>query len=149
MDLVPCAHCSSSGSCASGENQAGCARCQDFWSERGKQFAGLSDRKSIVCSVCWGKGLAEPSNQKWQYRFPAMLALLIVVSAVFLLCWFANNSAFDKIIVFVGTLVGSVTGYYFGGERRGASVVLRPKGNHATGSVTDTSSARPLPLGNR
>ena len=131
MDLVPCAHCSTTGSCKNGQAQAGCARCQAFWSEREGKWDSFPDRTGIVCSVCWGKGVAEPSNQKWQYRFPAMLALLIIIVAVGLLLWFGQTTAFDRILVFVSTLVGSVTGYYFGGERRGASVVAPPKASTA------------------
>jgi drug/metabolite transporter (DMT)-like permease len=125
MDLVPCAHCESKGSC-----KTGCPRCRAFWIQRESGLENVSDWAGIVCSVCWGKGVAEPSNQKWQYRFPAMLALLILVVAVFLLLWFSGKDqkeAFDRILVFVSTLVGSVTGYYFGGERKGATVVPQPK----------------------
>jgi hypothetical protein len=95
------------------------------------------DRTGIVCSVCWGKGIAEPSNQKWQYRFPAMLALLIILVALFLLIWYDRKPEFDRIIVFVSTLVGSVTGYYFGGERRGASVLPKHKAPGSTQPRTD------------
>lgn len=128
MDLVPCAHCTNTGSCKNATGGTGCARCQAFWASREERLETFLDRTGIVCSVCWGKGVAEPSNQKWQYRFPAMLALLIIVVAVFLLLWFrGEKEAFDRILIFVSTLVGSVTGNYFGGERRGASVVSRPK----------------------
>lgn len=134
MDLVPCAHCHTSGTCDNGLGKVGCARCQAFWTERGGKFENITERTGIVCSVCWGKGLAEPSNQKWQYRFPAMLALLILVAAIVLLLWFDAKEGFDKILVFVSTLVGSVTGYYFGGERRGASVVPQHKTTAASDS---------------
>lgn len=130
MDLVPCAHCRESGTCRNGPNEQGCALCQSTWLEhQGKHYTKDMDQTGIVCSVCWGKGLAEPSNQKWHYRFPAVLAFIIIVAAFSLLFFFANNDKgnFDKIVVFVGTLVGSVTGYYFGGERRSGSVVRRNK----------------------
>ena len=127
MDLVPCAHCATLGTCRNGQEGAGCSRCQAFWIGRGEKLESFSDRTGIVCSVCWGKGLAEPSNQKWQYRFPAMLALLIIVAAVFLLFLFDGKKEFDKVIVFVSTLVGSVTGYYFGGERKSHSISPPPK----------------------
>ena len=88
----------------------------------------------LVCSVCWGKGVAEPSQSKWEYRFPAVLAIifvalgfgtLLVVFLVPLLKSGADSQQFDKVLVFVSTLVGSVTGYYFGGER-GKGRLTRP-----------------------
>jgi len=124
MDLVPCAHCCQSGTCRNGLNGKGCALCQSTWLKySGKNYIKDMDQTGIVCSVCWGKGLAEPSNQKWRYRFPAGLAILIIVAGLSLLVFFAEKPGFDKIIVFVGTLVGSVTGYYFGGERGSGSRV--------------------------
>jgi hypothetical protein len=121
MDLVPCAHCVTNGTCKNGLNQSGCAACQANWTERSGKFNDFPEKTGIICSVCWGRGLVEPSNQKWEYRFPAFLALLIIVVAFSLLLLFSNENGFDKILVFVSTLVGSVTGYYFGGERYIAS----------------------------
>lgn len=121
MDLVPCAHCATNGTCKNGLNQSGCAACQASWTERSGKFNDFPEKTGIICSVCWGRGLVEPTNQKWEYRFPAILALLIILVAFILLLSFSGKSGFDKILVFVGTLVGSVTGYYFGGERYIAS----------------------------
>jgi hypothetical protein len=73
-----------------------------------------------VCSVCEGKGIAELSSAKWTYRYPAVLAVMLAVVA-FLTLWVAMlrsaSDDFAKVLVFVSTLTGSITGYYFGGTR--------------------------------
>ena len=73
--------------------------------------------------MCWGKGLAELSSSKWNYRYPALLAIVFVFLAFLLLFVFGvlRYEHFDKLLVFVSTLIGSITGYYFGGERAKAT----------------------------
>jgi hypothetical protein len=65
-----------------------------------------------------GRGSVEPFSLKLQNRFLPFFAmgfvfLLLVFLAVALYLGTAN---FDKIIGFAGTLIGSITGYYFGGK---------------------------------
>jgi hypothetical protein len=83
----------------------------------------------LVCSVCFGRGLAETASSKWDYRFPGILAILFISVAFGLLYYFSNSAHFDTILVFISTLVGSVTGYYFGGERSRSTVRLSKSGS--------------------
>ena len=118
-DYVTCKHCDETGTCK-GINGISCGRCVAFWDNSIRGFDKSTGNVSgLVCSVCWGKGIAEPSSSKWAYRFPAVLAIIVVVSAISLLVLFEwlKSEHFDKILVFVSTLAGSVTGYYFGGEK--------------------------------
>lgn len=118
-DFVTCKHCSETGTCAKGVNGKSCPRCIAYWADAISNFKASGDEVGLVCSVCSGKGIAEPSSLKWEYRFPAILASIFVVLAFSLIVFFGwgPNDHFDKVLVFVSTLVGSITGYYFGGER--------------------------------
>ena len=118
-DYVTCKHCNETGTCKNGKDGISCSRCTAYWAEAIKGFQSSGSESGLVCSVCWGKGIAEPSSSKWVYRFPAILAIIFVVLAFFLLVLFGwrEYNHFDKLLVFVSTLVGSITGYYFGGEK--------------------------------
>jgi hypothetical protein len=126
LELVDCKHCGMSGTCRNGINNESCAKCVSFWQENLKRMPKDANPMGMVCSVCWGKGLTEPSQSKWEYRFPAALAIVFValgfgtLLTVFLVPLFrpgADTQHFDKVLVFVSTPVGSVTGYYFGGQK--------------------------------
>ena len=128
-ELVACKHCNESGTCRNGEGDASCDRCAAFWSGRDQQFPKTGKHTGLVCSVCMGRGLAETASSQWDYRFPGILAILFVGVAFGLLYYFNNSPHFDKILVFVSTLVGSVTGYYFGGERNRLTVRVSKRGS--------------------
>jgi hypothetical protein len=49
----------------------------------------------------------------WQNRIIPSLAFVFVLAAVALVLIFQNNAALDKVIVFAGTLIGTITGFYF------------------------------------
>jgi hypothetical protein len=76
------------------------------------------DNVGLVCSVCLGKGIVEPYALKIERRFPFFLAIGLV-SLGFLVLFLSKKVGLDpdKVLPFVGTLLGSITGYYFGGER--------------------------------
>jgi hypothetical protein len=120
-ELVPCKHCNETGTCRNGEDDASCDRCAAF-PKTGKHTG-------LVCSVCMGRGLAETASSQWDYRFPGILAILFIAIAFGLLYYFYDSPHFDRILVFVSTLVGSVTGYYFGGERRRSTVRVSKSGS--------------------
>jgi hypothetical protein len=127
-DLANCQHCTMTGTCSSGDDGTSCNRCVAEWSERyDKRFEAGKAYKGLVCSVCWGKGVAEPSQRKWDYRFPAILAIIFVLFA-FLLLFIGTQIGLpgEKSLPFVATLVGSITGFYFGGARRGNAAVVKP-----------------------
>lgn len=100
-----------------------------MWAGQKEGLIKNGSHVGLVCSVCWGKGLAELSSAKWNYRYPAILAIVFVLLGFLLLFVFAwrDYQHFDKLLVFVSTLIGSITGYYFGGERARAVVPPRDR----------------------
>ena len=119
--LTCCAHCKGSGTCANGTGEASCQICVAAWRLRNKLLKEGADAKGLRCTCCWGKGRVEPPGAtKWDYKTPAYLAGgLALFSFILLFVTFrANGEAFAKSLVFVGTLLGSITGYYFGGQKK-------------------------------
>jgi hypothetical protein len=126
-ELVPCKHCNETGTCRSGEGDASCDRCAAFWA-RDEKFPKTGKHAGLVCSVCKGRGLAETASSQWDYWFPGILAIVFIGVSFGLLYYFHESPHFDTILVFVGTLIGGVTGYYFGGERRRSTVRVLKSG---------------------
>jgi len=119
LDFVTCKHCGETGTCANGSNRNSCARCRTHWINQQANYQPKDEEMGLVCSVCWGKGVTEPTSSKWQNRFTPILASCFVLLAFILvgvLGW-RNSDGFDKVLVFASTLIGSITGYYFAGER--------------------------------
>ena len=121
VDASRCQHCGASGTCTTGNDGFSCARCKAVWAERDK-LDSKGDYKGLVCSVCFGRGIAESSRVKWEYRFPAALALIFVL-LTFLLLFLSKPIGIPsgEAMTFAGTLVGSITGFYFGGAKTGSN----------------------------
>jgi hypothetical protein len=81
------------------------------------QLLSLLGLHGLVCSVCYGKGVNQGSQTKWDYRLPLLLAAFLSVCGFITLWALRENGNFDKVLVFVSTLLASITGFYFGGER--------------------------------
>lgn len=114
-ELVSCKHCDESGTCNPGDTS--CGVCIARWMQRG-QLGQDGPAIGLICSVCWGKGLVEASAAKWNNRFPFILAsglVLLGFALLFLVGWTGIDK--NQALTFVGTLLGSITGFYFGGER--------------------------------
>ncbi len=115
--LIPCAHCEGKGICHSGKDESSCEICT-----RKVRLFGISSRKiyGIVCSVCYGGGVVEPMTERLNKRIEPLLAIILVYVALFMV-WFmatVNNQHFPAILAFSSTLIGSITGYYFGGKKK-------------------------------
>jgi hypothetical protein len=140
---TPCRHCDGKGTCNTADGKKSCEVCIAYW--RIRLF--LSFRKAdgldgLVCSSCRGKGSFEPHGRaRWDYRFPAYLAGgLSVLSFGLLWITYGGGEAFNKTLVFVGTLLGSVTGYYFGRERSTPSVRNKPTKSENPASLPEAQS---------
>jgi hypothetical protein len=72
----------------------------------------------LPCFVCGGRGTVEPFSLKLQNRFLPFFAMgfVFLLLALVACAYFWGSASFDKIIGFAGTLIGSITGYYFGGK---------------------------------
>ena len=125
----PCAHCEGKGTCKNGKDNIGCAVCfahgrlryTHLW-QRNPAIDFPTEQGAIKCSTCGGKGIVEPPGAtKWDYKTPAYLGALLAVfsfALLFTLAFLKDTEGFSKAVVFVGTLLGSITGYYFGGQKR-------------------------------
>lgn len=111
-DHVPCAHCSASGTCASGPNGASCLVCLREHKIKDKSAVG------IACGVCMGYGIAEPKTARLKNRLVPILSLLIVYLALAMVMILSSKEHFTEVLAFAATLIGSVTGYYFGGKNK-------------------------------
>lgn len=115
-----CPHCHSTGTCKEGGGGSGCEACFAYYSVAPVSAEGQRER-GIACMVCKGRGSFEPTSLKIQNRLVPGLTILFVLVALSLIFYFADGEKqkhFDKVLMFAGTLTGSITGYYFGGERR-------------------------------
>jgi hypothetical protein len=83
--------------------------------------------------VCDGRGSVEPFSLKLQNRFLPFFAMgFVFLLLVFLAgALFKDMEHFDKIIGFAGTLIGSITGYYFGGKHIETSTSSNQHGDAA------------------
>jgi hypothetical protein len=121
LEFVVCKHCNETGTCKNGRDNSSCARCEAYWAQSLKTYK-TREGEPVLCSVCWGKGVAEPLSSKWENRFTPILATAFVLLAFLAIFVFGSRDEFEKILVFASTLIGSVTGYYFGGERKSKSL---------------------------
>jgi len=138
-DYVSCKHCSSTGTCKNAQDRRSCAVCREHWKEKWLKTYQKSheatpelkdlDSDGLVCSVCEGLGVVEMQSSSWDYRFPGYLAIIFIFAAFGLIFYFYNdkgNGGFQQVLVFASTLIGSVTGYYFGGAKRTGRTVEPP-----------------------
>ena len=94
----------------------------------------MQDATGLKCSTCWGRGLVEPTGAtRWDYRTPAYLAagLAALTFVLLFVTYNGNGEAFNKSLIFAGTLLGSITGYYFGGQKRLSAGSGEGDGKHA------------------
>jgi hypothetical protein len=131
-ERIFCKHCNGTGTCSTGLNGVACAVC----AKRGSKFRDYSEvAMGLPCLICEGRGSIEPFSLKLHNRFLPFFAMGFVTLLLFLVGYavFADKS-FDKVIGFAGTLIGSITGYYFG---------IKPVTGSATAPKKDHSNDKP------
>ena len=109
-NLHPCKHCNETGICSSGNNHSSCIACVKYHElRRNKEYKGLA------CGTCGGLGKAEPYTERLNKRTKPLLAIGIVF--LLLICLtvlaFFKNQHFPEFLAFAGTLIGSITTFYF------------------------------------
>jgi NMD protein affecting ribosome stability and mRNA decay len=109
---LACAHCGATGTCRNGSAGDSCAVCIKKNKIEGQPSTGL------VCSVCQGCGAIEPRTARLRTLIAPIFALLIVYTALGLAWFFAGDEHFTEVLAFAATLIGSITGYYFGGRNK-------------------------------
>ena len=110
VNLYPCKHCNETGTCVSGNNNSSCSACIKYHElKRNKSYNGLP------CGTCGGLGMSEPFTERLNKRTKPLLAMGIVF--VLLICTavlaFLNSQHFAAFLAFSGTLIGSITTFYF------------------------------------
>ena len=113
-NLYPCKHCNESGTCATGKDGASCIACvKEHELSKRQSYFGLS------CAACNGIGQAEPRTERVNKRIrPVLAALTIFLLLVFVFALaIMQNPHFPEFLAFTGTLIGSITAYYFTGSK--------------------------------
>ncbi len=106
-----CAHCSGSGTCKHGVNDASCAACAVKNELKKGEYFGLA------CGTCGGLGKTDTVTYRMNNRTTPLLAIMIVACCFALICvGILRDQHFQEILTFSGTVIGSVIGYYFGGK---------------------------------
>lgn len=109
-NLYPCKHCNETGTCSSGKDGSSCQACVRHHELKAKQqYFGLA------CGTCNGIGQAEPMTERVNKRTKPMLAIAIVFLVLIFTFILAllKNQHFTEFLAFAGTLMGSVTAFYF------------------------------------
>jgi hypothetical protein len=106
-----CKHCNGKGSCTNGLNGESCAVCA-----RRNLLLKHSPAIGLVCSVCKGHCKVEPTSSRLKNRAAPIIAIYIVAAAIMIIAG-GYEKHFNEVLAFVGTLTGTVTGFYFGGNR--------------------------------
>lgn len=117
---VKCAHCSASGTCSNGENGLSCHICADNHFPSFKKNGNKENHKGLICSVCQGVGIAELKTDRMNKTIIPYLSQAIVFVTLILVFFIAYKSSAHHaaILTFSGTLIGSVTGYYYAGKKK-------------------------------
>jgi hypothetical protein len=120
VKVIPCRHCNSEGTFRSGENGNSCEVCVRKNLKWTLAFCFSKPRYGMVCSVCKGIGEIEPFTERLHNRIVPALAIVLVYFALALVWFmaFLENQYFSEILAFSSTLIGSITGYYFGGKNK-------------------------------
>lgn len=111
-----CKHCSATGTCTNGENQAACRACAKlnqlpFWRRSGQV--------GLVCGCCRGLGKAEPFTDRLNKRMTPVLAVILTfcVLTLILVTSIFNHQHFSETLAFGGAIIGAVTGFYFSANK--------------------------------
>ena len=109
-NLYPCKHCSETGVCSSGKDNASCMACVKYHGlKKNIEFVGLA------CGTCGGLGQSEPVTERMNKRTKPLLAISIVFMVLLFLFFLGitNNAYFSEFLAFSGTLIGGITAFYF------------------------------------
>ena len=117
---IECRHCDGTGTCSNGENGNSCDSC----AEKAREIFFLFMKKKIVstkglpCGTCQGYG--DVDGRVWQLQsiIGPILGLFIVLFVLTIVMMIAMTSPTHhaEILTLLGTLAGSVVGFYFRGQ---------------------------------
>jgi len=107
LEMQRCAHCNGSGTCRNGKDGESCAVCSKI-----SIFSKYQPAHGLVCSICKGTGFIEPVALRLKYRTGPVIAMFVTVTAVITII-VGHENHFSEVLAFLGTLTGSITGFYF------------------------------------
>jgi hypothetical protein len=119
---IECRHCVGTGTCSTGESGHSCDSCAA--KARGSPLPFLRNRigstKGLPCGSCQGYGDVEGRVWHLQSVIGPVLGLLIIVIVLLIVFAIASTSPTHhaEFLTLLGTLAGSVVGFYFRGQHR-------------------------------
>jgi len=117
---VECRHCNGTGTCSNGENANSCDSCAEKARESPFPFIKktIVSTKGLPCGSCQGYGDVEGRVWHLQSMIVPVLALFVVslVLIIVLVIAVTSPTHHPEIITLLGTLAGSVVGFYFRGH---------------------------------
>ncbi|MEJ1342475.1 MAG: molecular chaperone DnaJ [Candidatus Sedimenticola sp. (ex Thyasira tokunagai)] len=114
VNLYPCKHCNETGICTSGKDGCSCQACVKY-----HELKKYKEHFGLACGTCGGLGQAEPVTERINKRTKPILAMSIVFIVLICLIVLAvfENPHFTEFLAFSGTLIGSITAFYFGNAK--------------------------------
>jgi hypothetical protein len=116
---IDCRHCVSTGTCSSGVDGNSCDSCVQ--KARNAQGSLLRNRiisaKGLPCGTCLGYGDIESRVWHLQSTIGPILGISLILMVLFTIGFIAVTSPTHhaEILTLLGTLAGSVVGFYFKG----------------------------------
>jgi hypothetical protein len=136
---IECRHCDGTGTCSNGEDGNSCASCAEKASEGPFPFKKkkIDSMKGLPCGICQGYGDVEGRVWHLQSTISPVIGVLVVAIVLMIILAIAATSPthHTEILTLLGTLAGSVIGFYF-------------RGHHTVPKAPQTRSPR-LPEGAR
>ncbi len=117
---IECRHCDGTGTCSNGENGNSCDSCAEKARESSFPFLKkkIVSTKGLPCGSCQGYGDVE--GRVWHLQSvigPALgLIIVVLVLVIVLVIAMTNPTHHAEILTLLGTLAGSVVGFYFRGR---------------------------------
>lgn len=116
VNLNECKHCSGTGTCSTVDGKS-CGKCiQEAKLKTLTSFFSNNNNigdTGLVCGVCDGLGQAQTKTNKINSRARFSLALWITLPVLIIAVILKDSSNFPAYLTFAGTLIASITGFYF------------------------------------
>jgi hypothetical protein len=117
---IDCRHCDGKGTCSTGENGKSCDSCAEKAREGAFPFTKkkIASPKGLPCGSCQGYGDIESRVWQLQSTISPILGGFIIAIVLLILGGIAtvNPALHAQILTLLGTLAGSVVGFYFRGH---------------------------------
>src|SRR5689334_9380739 len=123
---IDCRHCKGTGTCSSGANGVSCDACVNKqrpsfrWISEYLHNTAITSKQGLPCSICQGAGDIEA--RVWAFQSGIAPGIAIIVVAVVLILSAAIAILIpqhvSQVLTLLGTLAGSVVGFYFRGQHR-------------------------------